>query len=206
VLGDNPGGAGYAGYFQGRVHVNGTLSKLSGSFKIDHPADPSNKYLVHSFVESPEMLNVYSGVVAVGAGGEAWVRLPDYWSALNIEPRYQLTAVGAPGNLYIKREYSASDNMFLVAGAAPGSKVSWQLTGVRNDPYAQANRIQPEVAKSASERGKYLTPELYGHSQSDQIGGRPIGSSKESPVPVVVDRLQQHQIEVERAKQTDVPR
>jgi hypothetical protein len=38
----------------GNLTVNGTLAKGSGSFVIDHPLDPANKYLYHSFVESPE--------------------------------------------------------------------------------------------------------------------------------------------------------
>jgi len=41
--------------------VTGKLTKGSGSFKIDHPLDPANKYLSHSFVESPDMMNVYNG-------------------------------------------------------------------------------------------------------------------------------------------------
>src|SRR5262249_38122795 len=50
-----------AGFFSGNVQVSGTLSKSAGTFKIDHPLDPANKYLNHSLVESPEMLNVYAG-------------------------------------------------------------------------------------------------------------------------------------------------
>ncbi|MFG0313074.1 MAG: hypothetical protein ACF8LL_02645, partial [Phycisphaerales bacterium] len=50
-----PGNNRFAGYFEGDVHIDGTLSKSSGSFKIDHPLDPENKYLSHSYVESPDM-------------------------------------------------------------------------------------------------------------------------------------------------------
>jgi hypothetical protein len=41
--------------FSGNVSIGGSLSKGSGSFKIDHPLDPANKYLYHSFVESPDI-------------------------------------------------------------------------------------------------------------------------------------------------------
>jgi len=52
----NPNSAiGFAGRFVGDVEVTGSLSKGGGSFKIDHPLDPENKYLYHSFVESPDM-------------------------------------------------------------------------------------------------------------------------------------------------------
>ncbi|HMB91945.1 MAG TPA: hypothetical protein VKP65_13915, partial [Rhodothermales bacterium] len=64
---------GVAGQFVGDVNVSGTLSKGGGSFKIDHPLDPANKYLAHSFVESPDMMNVYNGNAVLDAAGEAVV-------------------------------------------------------------------------------------------------------------------------------------
>ena len=51
------------GYFGGNLNVTGNLTKGSGWFKIDHPLDPENKYLSHSFVESPDMMDVYNGNV-----------------------------------------------------------------------------------------------------------------------------------------------
>ena len=53
----------------GRVYITGYLSKPGGSFKIDHPLDPTNKYLSHSFVESPDMKNIYDGVVSIRRQG-----------------------------------------------------------------------------------------------------------------------------------------
>jgi hypothetical protein len=41
-------------------------------------------------------------------------------------------------------------------------KVSWQVTGVRHDPYAKAHPLQVSVDKGADERGYYIHPELYG--------------------------------------------
>ncbi|MEO5951931.1 MAG: hypothetical protein ABIQ44_05610, partial [Chloroflexia bacterium] len=155
IYGDNTNGSGFAGYFNGNVRVQGTLSKAAGSFEIDNPIDPANKYLYHSFVESPDMMNVYNGNVVVDAKGEATVQLPDYFGALNQDFRYQLTAIGAPGpNLYVAEEISG--NQFKIAGASPNSKVSWQVTGIRHDPYAEQNRIQPVVDKPTDEKGKYL--------------------------------------------------
>jgi hypothetical protein len=53
-------------------------------------------------------------------------------------------------------------------------KVSWQVTGIRHDRFANANRIQVEVAKPKAERGKYLHPELYGQPTRKTIGYRAI--------------------------------
>ena len=55
-----------AGFFiGGNTFVNGTLSKSSGSFKIDHPLPEKTNthHLVHSFVESPQADNIYRGKI-----------------------------------------------------------------------------------------------------------------------------------------------
>jgi hypothetical protein len=134
--------------FQGNIHIVGTVSKSAGSFRIDHPLDPAHKYLSHSFVESPDMMNVYNGNASLDGQGEAIVMLPGYFEALNRDFRYQLTAVGAPGpNLYISQKIR--NNRFVIAGGMPGAEVSWQVTGVRQDAYAQAHPIQVETDKPA---------------------------------------------------------
>jgi hypothetical protein len=141
--------------------MSGNLSKAGGSFKIDHPVDPADKYLSHSFVESPDMMNIYNGVTRLDAKGEAWVALPEWFEALNSDFRYQLTAIGRPQpRLYIAQEISA--NRFKIAGGKSGAKVSWQVTGIRQDAYARAHRIQVEEEKPAAAKGFYLHPELFG--------------------------------------------
>jgi hypothetical protein len=153
-------GGGHAGYFDGRVHVNGTLSKSAGSFKIDHPLDPANRYLSHSFVESPDMKNIYDGVVVLDVDGSAIVELPAYFDALNENFRYQLTCIGEPAQVYIAEEIH--ENKFRIAGGYSGMKVSWQVTGSRKDPYARRNPIVVEEPKGPREVGRFLHPELYG--------------------------------------------
>jgi hypothetical protein len=130
--------------------------------------DPGNKYLYHSFVESPDMKNIYDGVATLNGNGEAVVQMPDWFDALNRDFRYQLTAIGAPGpNLYISQEISG--NHFAIAGGKPGSRVSWQVTGTRQDAWANAHRIPVEEEKSAQERGYYMAPELFGQAPEKQI-------------------------------------
>ena len=155
VVGENP--QGYAGVFFGKVRITGSLSKGGGGFEIDHPLEPEDKYLRHSFVESPDMLNVYTGSVTTDAGGEAEVRLPDYFEALNSDFTYQLTVVGKFAQAIVSEEIS--DNAFTIKTEQPGVKVCWQVTGVRKDPWAVANRISVEEPKGAAERGGYLHPE-----------------------------------------------
>ncbi len=164
-------GAKWAAYFAGNVFVNGTLSKSAGSFKIDDPVDPANKYLYHSFVESPDMKNIYDGIAILDNKGEAIVKLPDYFEALNQDFRYQLTCIGGYAPVYIAKE--VADNQFKVAGGKPGMKVSWMVTGIRHDAYADKNRIPVEVMKSPENRGKYLHPEVYGLPKSEGINYHP---------------------------------
>ncbi len=148
-----------AGWFIGDVNIDGTLSKGAGSFKIDHPLDPTNKNLYHSFVESPDMMNIYNGNVELDANGEAMVVMADWFEALNMEFRYQLTCIGGFAPVYIAEELS--DNQFKIAGGTSGMKISWQVTGIRHDAFANANRIQVEEIKDERERGKYLHPKAF---------------------------------------------
>jgi hypothetical protein len=180
VVGINTVG-GYAGYFNGNVAVTGTLTKGGGSFKIDDPIDPAGKYLSHSFVESPDMKNIYDGIVTLDAHGRATVTMPDWFSALNRDFRYQLTAIGAPGpKLYISEEMHG--NSFQIAGGKKGMRVSWEVTGIRQDAWANAHRIPTEEAKPAAEQGRYLHPELYGAGPDKSVATAPTPSPTSATV------------------------
>ncbi|MDQ3132920.1 MAG: hypothetical protein M3Q99_19495, partial [Acidobacteriota bacterium] len=141
------------------VNIPGTLTKAAGSFKIDHPLDPANKTLSHSFVESPDMMNIYNGNITTDGKGKAIVMLPEWFEALNKDFRYQLTVIGTFAQAIVAREMQG--NRFTIKTDAPRIKVSWQVTGIRKDAYADRHRIPVEEDKSASERGSYLHPEAY---------------------------------------------
>jgi len=167
VYGGTSSGSGYAGYFYGNVYVFGNFAATgTKSFKIDHPLDPANRYLYHFAQEAPEVQNVYNGVVTLDASGGAVVTLPEYFSALNTGPfRYQLTAIGAPmPNLHVAQEIQG--NTFRIAGGAPGQKVSWEVTAIRNDPYLRDYPAVVEVDKPANEKGSYLYPQGYGQPET----------------------------------------
>jgi hypothetical protein len=165
IPGGGAGGAtaGLAGEFLGDVEISGNLSKGGGSFKIDHPLDPENKYLYHSFVESPDMMNIYNGNVTTDANGEATVELPDWFEALNKDFRYQLTIIGAFAQAMVAEKIKG--NRFTIRTSVPGVEVSWQVTGIRKDAYADRHRIPVEEMKSESERGLYLHPDAFNQPQ-----------------------------------------
>ena len=87
------------------------------------------------------------------------VELPEWFEPVNRDFRYQLTCIGSFAPVYVSEEIH--ENQFKIAGGQPGMKVSWQVTGIRQDPWAEAHRIQVEVDKPVTERGSYLHPELY---------------------------------------------
>jgi len=155
------GGAtdGLAGLFIGDVEIMGNLSAASKMFKIDHPLDPENKYLNHVSIESPDMKNIYDGNVVTDENGEATVDLPAYFEALNRDFRYQLTVIGTFAQAIVADEIKG--NRFLIRTSAPKVRVSWQVTGIRKDSWANKYPISVEVEKSKLERGYYLHPEAF---------------------------------------------
>jgi hypothetical protein len=155
-----------AGLFDGHVQINGGLDVTgeltcpSKHFCIDHPCDPANKYLLHCSVEAPERINVYSGNVITDEVGTATVLLPNYFETLNRDFRYQLTVIGQFAQAIIAEEIV--NNRFVIKTDKPNVKISWQVSGVRKDVYAEANPVVVEKEKSAAERGFYLHPRLFG--------------------------------------------
>jgi trimeric autotransporter adhesin len=185
---------GWAGFFNGDafvandLYVANNVFKGGGAFKIDHPLDPENKYLSHSFVESPDMKNIYDGVAVFDESGEAVVTLPEWFQALNRDYRYQLTPIGAHMPLYVADELI--DNRFKIAGGVRGKKVSWQVTGIRQDAYANAHRIVVEEPKPAAEKGKYLHPEAFDEPATKRVKMQRGAGRDPSKIPGKLNRNQ----------------
>jgi hypothetical protein len=135
---------------------------------ISGRADPPDS--IRSFVESPDMMNIYNGNVVTGANGRAAIRLPRYFPALNRDFRYQLTVIGAMAQAVVEGEIE--NGRFTIRTSQPRVKVSWQVTGIRKDPYANRNRIKVEESKPRSERGTYLHPKAYGKPVSAGVQGK----------------------------------
>jgi hypothetical protein len=173
VLGKSNSANGYGVFSSGELGATGAKS-----FRIDHPDDPANKYLLHYAAESPEVINFYRGAVVLDGAGEAVVELPRYFAKINKTPSYQLTAVGAPMHmLHVAEEIdeaalssgaeagpgeAAPVCSFRIAGGAPGRKVSWRVEALRNDLWIQRRGAPVEIDKQGVEKGTYQRPELYG--------------------------------------------
>jgi hypothetical protein len=171
AIGIRSSGDVWAGQFDGDVQISGNLSKGGGGFTIDHPLDPGRKYLSHSFVESPDMLNVYTGTVTTGADGLAEIELPAYFEALNQDLTYQLTPIGTPVAVSVAEEVSG--NRFTIRSEPGGVRVCWLVTGVRHDRWAEEHRIVPEHDKPETAADRYLHPLLHGAAAEQGILSRP---------------------------------
>ncbi len=152
------------------VHVPGALDAAATGLRIDHPADPANKYLVLSSVQSSEMMNIFTGNVVTDELGLATVQLPDWFEAENTDFRYQLTVIGERfAQAIVSKEIA--NHQFTISTNASNVKISWQITAVRQDAFAMAHPLVVEQEKAADERGNYVHPELYGQTIDKQIGG-----------------------------------
>ena len=93
-------------------------------------------------------------------------------------------------NLYIAKE--VANNRFKIEGGKPGAKVSWQVTGVRQDAYANAHRVPVEEDKAANERGYFLHPDVFGQPASKGMesahGPQPGADALATAVAVSVER------------------
>jgi hypothetical protein len=173
VLGESP--SGYAVYSKGHcrvtgdLRVTGAITQPYGSVTLDDPTNPAGSVLEHAHVASSERLTVYSGNVDLDAAGEAVVKLPAWFEALNDDVRYQLTPIGAAASLYVK--HAVAKGRFTIAGGSAGLKVSWQLTARRKDAWSVAHPLRVQSPKRGKLKGRYLNPIEHGRSR-DELANR----------------------------------
>lgn len=154
VYGQTLSPEGFGVYSNGRLGASGTKS-----FVVDHPLDPENALLYHYSTEGPSPQNAYNGIATLDDQGRAWVTLPDYFEKINIDPRYQLTPIGAPAQVYISSEIDRG--VFQIAGGEPGMRVSWQVKADRADRFVLRHGAPSEKDKAPAERGVYVRPDLF---------------------------------------------
>jgi hypothetical protein len=116
--------------------------------------------------------------------GHATVTLPHWMEAVNRDFRYHLTTIGQPAHAWIASKIA--NNTFTIRTDKPYVEVCWQVTGIRQDAWANARRIPVEVEKDKADQGHYLHPELFGHADQPGI------VQFHHPLPKVIrDRLPQ---------------
>jgi hypothetical protein len=86
---------------------------------------------------------------------------------LNKDFRYQLTVIGTFAQAIVAEEIS--NDKFIVQTNVPNVKVSWQVTGVRHDKYANAHRVVAEVEKEPEFKGRYLHAAEWGQPENKSI-------------------------------------
>jgi hypothetical protein len=119
------------------------------------------------------MMNVYNGNITTDERGLATVTLPDYFEALNRDFRYQLTVIDEDSFALVRVSRRIAGNTFQIASSEPGVEVSWQVTGIRKDAWAEKNRIPTSVDKAPADRGRYLHPEAFGKPASQSVLAQP---------------------------------
>ncbi|MCU0290646.1 MAG: hypothetical protein MUF10_01450, partial [Thermoanaerobaculaceae bacterium] len=105
--------------------------------------------------------------VVTDDNGLAVVELPAYFEALNRDFRYQLTVIGRFAQAIV--EQKVEHNRFTIRTNLGSVEVSWQVTGIRKDAYANANRIPVEEAKPEAERGTYFHPAAFGQPEEKDV-------------------------------------
>jgi hypothetical protein len=120
------------------------------------------------------MMNIYNGNVTTDGQGYATITMPDWFEPLNRDFRYQLTVVDeGEGQWTMARVVrKMHDNQFTIQTSTPHAEVSWMVTGIRHDGFANAHRIPVEEDKPQSERGLYLYPKEIGKPENQGIGYR----------------------------------
>lgn len=130
------------------VYIGGALSKASGSFKIDHPLKPKTHWLEHSFVESPDMLNLYTGNAQIKKG-KCKIKMPNWFIPLNGKNdddfTFQLTSLGQQNDLWVKEKMNEKGEV-IFAGEKDG-KFSYMITAIRHDKWAENHRVKVESKK-----------------------------------------------------------
>ncbi len=162
-------GTAYGVYGQANLAADGFAVFANGDmgasgvkpFRIDHPSDPENKYLLHYAAESPMPQNFYVGNVVTDSQGFASVDLPDYFDEINRNFKYQLTVVGKTFAQAVVWE-KIKDNRFQIRTSEGGIEVSWEVKADRNDLYVRRKQPKDVVNKQGFEKGTYQQPDLYG--------------------------------------------
>ena len=123
------------------VSTSGSLSKGSGSFKIDHPlpAKTDTHHLVHSFVEAPQADNIYRGSVDL-VGGSATVNIDTAAGMTDgtfvlLNTNVQCFTSNESGWTAIKGSVSGNTLTITAQDNSCTDTISWMVVGERHDQH-----------------------------------------------------------------------
>ena len=151
----------YKLYVSGAAYIGGSLSKMSGTFKIDHPLPSMSNthYLYHSFIEGPKADLIYRGSVDLVNGS----------ASINLDTVSKMTdgtfeALNRDVQCFTTNETdwdavkgSVSGNILTIScqNTSSSANVSWMVIGERKDQHMydtewtdEEGHIVPEVLKS----------------------------------------------------------
>ena len=144
----------------GNVTIAGSLSKGSGSFKIDHPIESKKDthYLVHSFVEAPQADNIYRGVVVL-ENGTATINL-DIVSGMSegtfVLLNTNISCFTSNETDWDSVKGSVSGNILTIScqNTSSTATVSWLVIGERHDQHMLDNDWTDDNGKVIVEPSK----------------------------------------------------
>jgi hypothetical protein len=135
----------------GDFDVSGSLTKGSGSFKIDHPLKPDTHHLVHSFVEGPQADNLYRGVIDLH-NGRATIDLDDWFGmtpgtflALNRDIQAFVNNADTWDN--VRAKVMGSHLVIECQNPESNAKVSWLVIGERQDKEIHESSLTDDHGK-----------------------------------------------------------
>lgn len=160
-----PNGVGLGAYgalkaatFAGAVDVSGYLTKSGGGFRIDHPADPENKYLNHEFVESDKAKNIYDGELTFDDSGKTTIEMPSWYTHVSSNGRLMVMPHEASSTLATKK---LAEGKWEVSGGAPHGTADYFVISTRSDKWMKDNHPGVEIDKG-DKKGLFINPELHG--------------------------------------------
>lgn len=161
-------------------HFNGFAApnlNISGSktFKIDHPLDPENSYLVHSSIEGPRVDLVYRGKATL-SNGTALVNMDEYYDMINGTWKElcrdgQVWVSGI--NEFVECIGSIDENGLLTITAKDSSyngQVSWMVIAERHDKDIYEMKSTDENGRLIIEPSKETNTDLTTYQEIDPDG------------------------------------
>ena len=125
----------------GNLSITGSLSKGSGSFKIDHPLSEKTNthHLVHSFVEAPQANNIYRGKIDL-INGTATVNIDTIagmteGTFVSLNREIQCFTSNETGWTAVKGSVSGNTLTITAQDNTCTDSISWLVIGERKDQH-----------------------------------------------------------------------